>query len=180
MQCAKTRVLVGALALVGFAGCETYELPPRLVGVATEDCSDCEVLALSESLLPPGMATMTAVFSFEDEWGALSELRVFVTAPSGLVVPVNGMPCDFVIDLPEQVGAEECVVTALRFRDSGDTVFARLRGIEAGELATRFGLQLDEVGTWSVEVWATRDTGATSNRLLGTFEVVEPRSADPE
>lgn len=169
------RIFIGGLALIGLIGCETYEFPPRLLGVAADDCSDCEVLELSETRLPPGDATLTARFAFQDERGALEEVTVFVTSP-GRVIEV---PCDFFVDLSEQVAADNCEVTALQFRDSSNTVSARLRGIEGGELTTRFGLNLDEVGTWTVEVEAIRDTGAISNRLSQTFEVAEP-DVDPE
>jgi len=178
----KVRVFIGGLALtgliglIGLIGCETYEFPPRLLGVATDDCSDCEVLELSETRLPPGDATLTARFAFQDERGSLEEVTVFVTSPSG--GPILDIPCDFFVDLSEQVAADTCELTALQFRDSDDTVSARLSGIERGELTARFGLALDEVGTWTVEVEAIRDTGAISNRLSQTFEVAEP-DVDP-
>lgn len=178
MQRTNVHALIGGLGLVGLVGCETYELPPRLLGVATEDCSDCEELELSETRLPPGVVTLTADFSFEDERGALDELRAFVSTPSGRVLKEGGVPCSFVVDLAEQVGVESCAVTSLRFGDSGDTLFARLRGIESGVLTARLGLDLDEAGTWTVGFEATRDTGANSNRLSGTFEVAG--SVDPE
>lgn len=169
---ANVRVFIGGVALLGLLGCESYEFPPRLLGVATDDCSDCEVLELSETRLPPGAVTLSARFAFQDEQGSLEEVRVFVTPPSGALVLEE--PCKFFVDLSDQVAADTCEVTALQFRDGDDTVSARLRGIESGELSTRFGLNLDELGTWTVEVEASRDLGVISNRLSQTFEVAEP------
>lgn len=184
-----TRRLLVGVALAGLAGCETYESPPRLLGVATDDCPDCEVLELSETRLPLGEATLAARFAYEDEWGAIEQVRVFVTRPSGEVVQEEvdatlepttspGLTCGFVVDLDELVTRNTCVITALRFRESGGTLLERLRGFSGGELTARFGLELTQTGTWTVEVEATRDTGAVSNRLSETFEVAD--SVDPE
>ena len=183
---------IAGLALVGSAGCETYELPPRLHGVATDECPECEVLELSETRLPPGDVTLTARFAFEDEWGAVERLQVFVTSPGGEVLKeptgekdANGEPvfapgftCAFVVDFDDLLAANTCTLTALHFRESGTTLLTRLRGVQGGELTARFGLNLDEIGTWTVEVEAVRETGAISNRISETFEVAEP--LDPE
>ena len=68
------------------AGCETYDFPPRLRGVGTEDCPACEELVLSETRLPPGSVDIEARFAFEDDRGALTKIQAFVTTPSGEVL----------------------------------------------------------------------------------------------
>ncbi len=196
----RTGILIG-LAAVGLASCETYELPPRLLGVGTEACPECEELVLSESRLAVGEAAVTAEFAFEDDQGSLTAVRIFVTTPSGVVleepyeVPVevpadtdtdgeptvvletryrDGFTCVFSGDLEEQVPSLACVVSGTRFNNIlATSVAARLEGYQQGELAATFGVPLSEVGEWTVEVEAERSGGTLSNRLSATFDVAE-------
>jgi hypothetical protein len=80
------RRFIVAGAVLATASCETYEFPPRLSGVGTEDCPDCEELVLSESRLPPGSVSLRTRFAFHDDRGAVDAIRVFVTSPSGAVL----------------------------------------------------------------------------------------------
>ncbi len=178
--------VIAGLALSSVGGCEGYEFPPRVLGVATEDCPDCEVLALSETRLPLGSATVTGRFAFDDDQGSISNLRIFVTAPSGAVVEEPyfdaddrpqtrpGFTCTFAIESADDVGTATCVVTAERFRATNSTdVAVRLEGYEQGLVTATFGVNFSEFGEWTVEVEAERSDGVRSNRLATTIDIVD-------
>lgn len=213
--------LVG-VALLGLGGCETYEFPPRLRGVGTDNCPACEVFVFEESRLPlGGVTTMSSKFAFEDERGALTAVRVFVTRPSGSVVeeaytvfvertiqvPVAtegadtdggdtdgatmpatvvveetrmrpGFTCEFRAD-SLATPAATCDLLSERESSIG-SVAELLDGIEQGTLSVNFGVELTEVGEWTVEVEAEAAGGARSNRLLRTFDVVEDVGGDED
>jgi len=209
MQYTQARRLICGLALVGLVGCETYEFPPRLLGVGTENCPACEVFVLDESRLPlGGVATLSSRFAFDDEWGALSGVHVFVTTPSGSVVeetytvsvqkelevagdtdgePMTviqtieedrmrpGFTCAFRAESPTTPVATCDLVSERDF--SIGSVAAVLDGVEQGKLTVNFGVDLSEVGEWTVEVEAER-AGVRSNRLSTTFDVVEDLGDD--
>lgn len=176
---------LAGLAVVGLSGCETYEFPPRLRGVGTDNCPACEVFLVEESRLPlGGVATLSARFAFEDEWGSLSGVRVFVTTPSGDVLEEvydgdemrPGFTCEF---RAESVATPVATCDLVSERESSiGSVAVLLDGIEQANLAVKFGVDLSEVGEWTVEVEAERSGGARSNRLSTTFDVVEDLDND--
>ncbi len=201
---------LAGLAVVGLSGCETYEFPPRLRGVGTDNCPACEVFLVEESRLPlGGVATLSARFAFEDEWGSLSGVRVFVTTPSGDVLEeVYVVLVEKEVTIPGDTGGPSMTVTVIEeeertrpgftcaFRaeslatpvatcdlvsereSSIGSVAVLLDGIEQGQLSVKFGVDLSEVGEWTVEVEAERSGGARSNRLSTTFDVVEDLDND--
>lgn len=168
------------VALLGLGGCETYDFPPRLRGVGTDNCPACEVFVFEESRLPlGGVTTMSSKFAFEDQRGALTELRVFVTRPSGSVVEETydgdktrpGFTCEFRAD---SLATPAATCDLLFDRESSiGSVADLLDGIEQGTLSVNFGVELTEVGEWTVEVEAEGFDGTLSNRLSRTFDVVE-------
>lgn len=186
------RRFIVAGAVLATASCETYEFPPRLNGVGTEDCPDCEELVLSESRLPVSDAAVSARFQFEDELGSLSGVKVYVTTPSGMVVQEeycagedeappcdadeslfrDGFTCRFVTDDSESVSPTICELSSDRSNGVlSQSVARRLRGYESGTLTATFGVSIDELGEWTVEVEAERGDDVRSNRLSNTFEV---------
>ncbi|MGH1342053.1 MAG: hypothetical protein ACRBN8_10905 [Nannocystales bacterium] len=224
---------MGAAAL-GLSSCETYEFPPRLHGVGTENCPACEVFVLEESRFPlGGVASLSSRFAFEDSLGALREIRVFVTTPSGRVVEelvdeedmvstdadgdaaggANGEadadgepdtdgesdtegnpepepePGDTATMRPgftcefegggTMTAAATCFLSSPR-DTSGESVSEVLHGVERGTLSVDFGVELTEVGEWTVEVEAERTGGTRSNRLSTTFVVVEDIGDDDD
>lgn len=204
----RIRELIVAGAVLATTSCETYEFPPRLRGVGTDDCPECEALVLSETRLPRGDTAISGRFAFEDDQGALAGLTVYVTTPSGEVLqrrcgersvtrdceeeeeepceeiePVfcDGFVCSFASDESDTVGPGVCELTAERFNRGLDrSIAARLRGYEQGVLVATFGVSLDALGEWSVEVEAERDGGEPSNRISATFEVAADVDDNPE
>jgi len=219
MRCA---VAIAGLALVGLVGCETYEFPPRLIGVGTDDCPECEELVLSETRLPAGAGAVDidAQFAFKDDRGAISKLQAFVTTPSGVVleefyfvevtrweeveVPPDtdgetestterveittlekrfrpGFTCTYASATAEDVGSNTCEVSSTRANaGSSIEVGPRLAGYESGGLSVTFGLEVTELGRYTVEFVATRSDGTQSNRLSNTFDVVEDVGPDTD
>ena len=184
-------VLIAGLALVGVPGCETYEFPPRLVGVGTEDCPQCEALVLSETRLPAGSVDINARFAFEDDLGTLSKVQVFVTTPSGVVLgepdPSDdeasrpGFTCTYATELAVDVGSRTCEVSSTRANAISSTdVGERIAGYQAGVLSATFGLETTEFGEWTVEFVATRSDGTPSNRISNTFDVVDDVGVDTD
>ncbi len=183
--------VISALLLCCAVSCEVYELPPRVRGVPTESCPQCEVLDLSESRVEPGAISIDARFMFEDEWGAVESLRVFVTDPSGRPVVVEKDPwldCQFASSLGDASDialAGACRVTSSRAdTQSGDddaavgasggegSLRGPLDGVQQAPLTARFGVLAEERGEWTVQVEVERATGMRSNRLSATFDVV--------
>ena len=158
-------------------------MPPRLLGVGTEDCPSCKELVLSESRLPAGAsATVTARFAFDDPQASISSVRAFATAPGGrdgLQTELSGggfaagVECEFVTDEPEQLSVGACVVTAERYNNGSNdvTVAQRLRGFERGRLTATYNVDYTEVGEWTIEVRAESSSGLRSNRLTATLDV---------
>ena len=142
------RELIIAGCVLTSAGCETYEYPPRLRGVGTEDCPECEELVLSETRVPRGEPAISARFAFEDDEGAIDAVWVYVTSPSGEVLQESyvveregdcegeekppcfeevtlfrdGFTCTFASDESESVGPSICELTAERFNRSIDDI----------------------------------------------------------
>lgn len=179
-------IAIAGLALVSAVGCETYEFPPRLIGVGTADCPKCEELVLSETRVPPAVGlVIEANFAFKDDRGALSVMQAFVTDPSGVVLEgtilddenkeqkVPGFTCHYQSEIDEDLGANECSFSTPRAESS-------LIGVQESLVTAAFEVDATTVGEWTVEFVATRSDGMQSNRLSNTFDVVEDVGPDTD